>query len=137
LGIDNPQTTPALVGLAGTYKGLARYSEAEALYRKAIAINEKELGPEHPDVARVLDGLAVLHVAQGHLSRAEPIYKRAIEILEQDPTTNRNALADVLEHYSALLRDTKRSEESREMLARARSLRAAPVPMEARANRSK
>ncbi len=37
-----------------------RYAEAEPLYRRALAIHEKALGPEHPDVATDLNNLAEL-----------------------------------------------------------------------------
>jgi len=36
------------------------YAEAEPLYRRALAIVEKALGPEHPNVAASLNNLAEL-----------------------------------------------------------------------------
>mmetsp|Transcript_23131 Transcript_23131/g.72501 ORF Transcript_23131/g.72501 Transcript_23131/m.72501 type:complete len:131 (+) Transcript_23131:247-639(+) len=41
-----------------------RYSDAELLYRRAIAIGEKALGPAHPDLATWLTNLAGLLRAQ-------------------------------------------------------------------------
>ena len=38
----------------------ALYAEAEPLYRRALAIDEKSCGPDHPEVARDLNNLAVL-----------------------------------------------------------------------------
>lgn len=35
-----------------------KYAEAEPLYRRALAIQEKTLGPEHPKVAASLNNLA-------------------------------------------------------------------------------
>ena len=37
-----------------------RLAEAEPLYRRALAIDEKSYGPDHPDVARDLNNLAGL-----------------------------------------------------------------------------
>ncbi len=57
-----------------------RYAEAEPLFQRALAINEKALGPEHPDVAQSL------------------------------------------ENYAALLRQTTRADEAVEMEARAKAI---------------
>ncbi len=59
-----------------------RYAEAEPLFQRALAINEKALGPEHPDVAQSL------------------------------------------ENYAALLRQTARADEAERMEARAKAIRA-------------
>ena len=37
-----------------------KYDEAEPLYERSQAIDEKVLGPEHPDVAQSLNNRAVL-----------------------------------------------------------------------------
>ncbi|HEX9256594.1 MAG TPA: tetratricopeptide repeat protein, partial [Candidatus Angelobacter sp.] len=57
-------------------------SEAEPLYRRALAINEKALGPEHPNTASSLNNLALLLKEQGKFSEAEPLYRRALAIRE-------------------------------------------------------
>lgn len=36
------------------------YAEAEALFKRSLAIDEKALGPDHPDVAQRLKNLAGL-----------------------------------------------------------------------------
>ena len=41
----------ALNNLAQLYRVLARYSLAEPLYRRALALQEKTFGPDHPEVA--------------------------------------------------------------------------------------
>ncbi len=51
----------------------AQYGEAEPLYQRAIAINEKALGPEHPDLAIYLNNLATLYKEQGKYGEAEPL----------------------------------------------------------------
>jgi hypothetical protein len=49
-----------LNSLAGLLYAADRLAEAEPLFRRAIAIDEKSLGPEHPNVARDLYNLAEL-----------------------------------------------------------------------------
>ncbi len=60
-----------------------RLSEAEPLFRRALEIREKQLGPDHPDVAESLNCLAILFQAQGNYANAETLYRRALEIDEK------------------------------------------------------
>jgi tetratricopeptide (TPR) repeat protein len=57
-----------------------RLAEAEPMYRRALAIDEKSYGPDHPDVATDLNNLAELLRATNRLAEAEPMYRRALEI---------------------------------------------------------
>ena len=67
-----------LNNLAERYKEEGRYADAEPLYKRALAIREKALGPDHPAVAQSLNNLADLYTAQGRYADAEPLYKRAL-----------------------------------------------------------
>ena len=75
--------------LAKMYHDRGRYAEAEPLYKRALAISEKALGPDHPNVAMNLNSLALLFDAQARRTEAEPLYKRALAIYEKalGPTT--------------------------------------------------
>ena len=53
------------------------------MYQRALAIEEKALGPEHPDVATSLNNLAELYRDQGKYGEAEPLYQRALAIDEK------------------------------------------------------
>jgi len=61
----------------------ARYTEAESLLKRSLAINEKALGKEHADVAWSLNDLAGLYRIQARYAKAEPLYRRALEIREK------------------------------------------------------
>ena len=50
----------SLNNLAVLHRAQGKYAEAEPLYRRALAIDEKALGPEHPEVAKTLDNHAEL-----------------------------------------------------------------------------
>ena len=82
-GPDAAETATALNNLALTYQSIARYMEAEPLYRRAIEISEKVLGKDHPAVAIRYNNLASLLQDQGKYDQAEPLYRRAIEIGEK------------------------------------------------------
>ena len=60
-----------------------RYSEAEPLLNRALAIDKVGLGPDHPDVATDLNNLAALYYYQGKYAAAEPLQQRALKIGEK------------------------------------------------------
>ena len=66
-----------------TLHAAGRYSEAEPLYRKALAIREKVLGKAHPGYAQTLNNLAALLGATGLYGEAEPLYREALAIREK------------------------------------------------------
>ena len=47
------------------YVAQGRYDEAEPLFKRALAINEKALGREHPNTLLALENLSALNQAQG------------------------------------------------------------------------
>jgi Tfp pilus assembly protein PilF len=73
-----------LLNKSGSYfYGRSAYSPARPLFERALAINEKVLGPEHPDTATSLDNLAgVLH-DRGELVGARSLLERALAIREK------------------------------------------------------
>ena len=62
---------------------MGRYAEAEPLFRRSLAIREKQLGADHPHVATSLNNLADLYQAMGRYAEAEPLYRRSLEIREK------------------------------------------------------
>ncbi len=69
-------------------------SAAWPLYRRALAIDEKLLGPEHPQTAADLHNFARLLQDQGELTAARQLLQRALAVREkvlgpEHPNTNR------------------------------------------------
>jgi tetratricopeptide (TPR) repeat protein len=58
----------------------AKYSEAEPLYKRALAIDEKALGPDHPDVATIAENLALTLRSLGRDSEAKGYEDQAAKI---------------------------------------------------------
>jgi tetratricopeptide (TPR) repeat protein len=82
-GFEFPEAAQ-LLNRAGVYlHGRGRYSDAEPLYVRALAIREKALGPEHLDLANSLNNLAELYWVQGQYAKAEPLHHRALAIREK------------------------------------------------------
>jgi tetratricopeptide (TPR) repeat protein len=91
LAPDDPDVGQRLNNLAELYRAQGRYTEAEPLYKRAIAVREKALGPDHPDVGTALGGLAALYYSQGRYAKAEPLYKRALAMFPSSPLRCRAA----------------------------------------------
>jgi Tetratricopeptide repeat len=62
------------------YGEQTRFAEAEALLRRALAIDERSFGADHPEVATDLNNLASLLQATNRLGEAEPLMRRAVAI---------------------------------------------------------
>ena len=77
LGLGHPDVAASLNNLAILYHTQGDYAEAEPLYRRSLAIQEKALGSEHPDVAKVLGSFAVLLRETGRADEASELAARA------------------------------------------------------------
>lgn len=81
---------------------LGRYAEGEPLFRRALEILEKSLGPDDPAVASILYNLATLYFRQGLFSEAEPLHKRSLEMREKSLGPNDPAVAGSLYNLALL-----------------------------------
>ncbi|MBI2501944.1 MAG: tetratricopeptide repeat protein [Candidatus Latescibacteria bacterium] len=97
------------------------YPQAETFYRRALAIQEKNLG-DHPDLARTCRDLGMLNQARGDYAQAEAFYRRALAIQEKN-LGDRPDLARTLDNYALLLRKGKRDAEAQAAEDRARQIR--------------
>ena len=75
-GIDHIRASNALSALAFIHEAHGRYAEAEALYKRSLALHEK-LGLDDPAVGTSLNNLARFYHIRGQYADAEPLYKRA------------------------------------------------------------
>jgi tetratricopeptide (TPR) repeat protein len=83
-GIFKVAHWPDLLTRSARYlHGRAAYSQAAQLFRDALAILERSLGPEHPATAAGLDHLARLLLGQGDFVAARPLVERALAIDER------------------------------------------------------
>jgi tetratricopeptide (TPR) repeat protein len=117
-GEDAPETTPVLNNLAGLYRAQGRFGEAEPLFEKALAIDEKALPANHPDLATDYNNLAGLYQAQGRFSEAEPLFIRALEILERRLGPSHPNTVTVGQTLAALLTSQGRADEASALLKR-------------------
>lgn len=78
----DPENALYLNDLAYQLFSLGEYAQAEPLYQRSLAIEEKWF-KDSPNVASVLDNLAVLYDEQGLYARAEPLHQRSLAIREE------------------------------------------------------
>ena len=108
-----------LANLAELYRNSGRYTETEPLYKRALAIQEKALGPDHPDVAQTLNKLALLYDNEGRYADAEPLYKRALTIVEKAFGPDHPNVATTLANLAELYRNSGRYTEAEPLYKRA------------------
>jgi tetratricopeptide (TPR) repeat protein len=95
-----------LNNLAALLYATNRQAEAEPLYRRALAIDEKSFGPDHPNVARDLNNLASLLSATNRPAEAEPPYRQVLRIFaefEHRTGHEHPHFRTAIDNYAALL----------------------------------
>ena len=83
LGMTDPRLAQSLNDLGMLYHSLGRLTEAEPLYRKAIAIDEKRGDDAWVDIAITLENLAELYKTQQRIGEAAAMYRRAVALIEK------------------------------------------------------
>ncbi|MEC4869093.1 MAG: CHAT domain-containing tetratricopeptide repeat protein, partial [Jaaginema sp. PMC 1078.18] len=115
---NHPLVATSINNLAGLYRNMGNYTEAEPLYQRALAISEQTLGSDHPDVAGSLNNLAGLYQNMGNYSEAEPLYQRALAILEQALGSDHPHVATSLNNLAGLYADMGNYSEAEPLLQR-------------------
>jgi len=114
---DPPGRLTNQLGLLLEAKAL--YAEAELLYRRALAIAEKNFGPDHPEMATALNNLAALLQNTNRFAEAEPMMRRALAIAEKSFQPGEPKVATYLNNLAQLLQETNRLAEAEPMMRRA------------------
>jgi CHAT domain-containing protein/tetratricopeptide (TPR) repeat protein len=118
----------ALTWLAMAKQGNGRYAEAEALFRRGLALREQAEGPDHPRTAESLRKLAWLLDYEGRYADAEPLARRALAIDEKVLGAEDLETADSLDYLASILNEEARYAEAEPMLRRALAIRQRLLP---------
>jgi CHAT domain-containing protein/Tfp pilus assembly protein PilF len=81
------------------------YGQAEPVFRRALAIQERTLSPDHPDLATSLNNLAGVYRAMGSYAQAEPLYRKALHIKERTLPPDHPDVAASLNNLARLQQD--------------------------------
>jgi tetratricopeptide (TPR) repeat protein len=84
------------------YSAQSKYTEAESLFKPALAIYKQQLGLQHPYTAQCLNDLAELYSSQGKYIEAEPLFKQALVIREQQLGSQHPDTVATSESYARL-----------------------------------
>jgi tetratricopeptide (TPR) repeat protein len=110
----------SLLSTAGEYlHARARYSEAEPLLERVLAICEQQLGAKHPGTVGSLNNLAALYYSQGKYKQAEPLYERALTICEQQLGAEHPDIASSLNGIAAIYYSQRKFEQAEPFVQRA------------------
>jgi tetratricopeptide (TPR) repeat protein len=104
---------------AEPYKDADHVVEAEPRLKRALAMDEKTLGPEHPVVVADLNNLAVAYQRQGRLAEAESVLKRALAISEKTRGPGYPELSTTLDNLANVYQDQGRLAEAESLFKRA------------------
>ncbi len=117
LGEEDPRLAASLAGLA-QIKYLQRdFQQAEALFKRALAIRERRLGDKHPDVAATLNSLARLYFHRNDHLAAAPLLMRLLAIKQEALGAHHPEVAVILTSL-AKVRLAEHQYEDAEQLAR-------------------
>ncbi len=104
--------------LAVQHHMLDALGEAEALYRRSLAIAETHRGARDPALVPSLRGLATIAATRGRLDDAESLYRRALEIQEASEEGDAG-IAQTLSELGLLSQLQGRSENAESFYRRA------------------
>ena len=90
LHLSDEQRATSIAGMAEALRYQKKYSEAEPLYRQALALREKVLPSNHPRIAMTSEGLAFTLVGLNRPDEAEPLYLRALSIWDRASQDDEN-----------------------------------------------
>lgn len=79
-GPNDPEVAESLIGLGLLYATRRQFDKAIVAHKRALAIDEEQLGHDHPIVASDLRNLASDYKGIGNLAEYEKLIKRAIAI---------------------------------------------------------
>jgi tetratricopeptide (TPR) repeat protein len=119
---DSPELADSLNRLAKLYYEQGRYSEAEPLLLRSLAIRESNLGADHPSVAIGLNNLAELYRTQGRYNEAEPLYLRSQDIWERILGDDHLSGAPSLNNLAALYKSQGRYKEAEPLYLRSKDI---------------
>jgi tetratricopeptide (TPR) repeat protein len=116
LGNTSPKLADVLIFVARMYHQKGDPEKAVSFTERALAIDEKTLGPDHPSVARDLNNLAQY---QQSPAKAEKYWRRVVEIVEESAEMDSFNRVMLLNNAAAFYRYQERNIEAETLLKHA------------------
>ncbi len=121
-GPEDPHVVRPMRNLAMLYRNLGKYTAAEPLLHRSLAIMEKA-DPENIEISAILEQLAEVCQAQGRYEAAELILLRSLTIRERALGRDHPHVTPLLEQIAMLYRKLERTREARVFEERAKLVR--------------
>src|SRR4051812_9899721 len=120
---DDPQSQLALLIKRGAAsQDAGNYGEAEEVFRKALILAERTLGPDHPDLVLLLNDLTRLYLKQSAYAQAEPLLLRLLD-LKRSKGENHPEVATVLASLATVRQGLGRHESAEQLWRRVVEIR--------------
>ena len=108
--------------LVSFYADVGRLSDIEPILQRALAIQERVLGPDNLDVARTLGTLADTYGSEGKYDAAIPVYRRVLAIQEVKYGADDPRLVFTLRPLEEALEAVNEQEEAARVRARVKEI---------------
>jgi len=119
---EQSESFPLLDALGRALAAQSRHADAERIFRRALAICEKAVGPEHLDVASCVSSVGVALAFQARYPEAESMLRRALDLWIRLRGPDDPSVASTLNSIGAVLERTGNSSEAEALRARARGI---------------
>ncbi|MBV8167507.1 MAG: tetratricopeptide repeat protein, partial [Alphaproteobacteria bacterium] len=117
----------ALTNLADLHRLQGRFDQAEALYKRSLAINERVLAPNDPDVVFNLNNLGEMASRRGRFAESDALYQRSQAILESALGSDDPKVAILLQNRAALYGEQGRYRDAEALAQRALAINEAKL----------
>ncbi len=115
---DHHNTLESVTQLAMAYEKQGRYTEAEALFLRALEARERINGELDPFTLIGVQNLAALYDSQARYAEAETLYLRALKGSEQLPEKYRQDTSIIVNNLAVLYVNQGRYAEAQQLLLR-------------------
>jgi CHAT domain-containing protein/Flp pilus assembly protein TadD len=117
---NNDETNVARFRSDGVeYAKQGRLSEAESLFQKALAIDEKDLRLDHPDLVKDAHRLGEVYFREEKYDQAAPLLERSVAVEEKDQEANADDLVLDLGYLGLIYAKQQRLNQGELFLRRA------------------
>ena len=97
VGTNTVDAADLMDSLAEVYTAEGRLSQAEALYKTSLTIQERDWAPyERQNLFRVLEGAGQMYLSWGKLDKAEPLLRRALQVLDPGQWSQKSAAVSAM-----------------------------------------
>jgi tetratricopeptide (TPR) repeat protein/outer membrane biosynthesis protein TonB len=122
LADDTQSELASLIKRGAASQEAGNYGEAEEVFRKALVLAERTLGPEHPALILLLNDLTRLYLKQSAYGLAEPLLLRLLD-LKRSKGENHPEVATVLASLATVRQGLGRHESAEQLWRRVVEIR--------------